>query len=77
LHTILQRDTPEGLVNRLELNVESGSNLTDLLETLDMEMDPESILLVVNGRTADPSRKLRDGDQVNLMPAISGGCFFW
>ena len=63
------------MVNRFELNVGSGTNLTDLLETLDVQMDPESILLVVNGRTADPSQELFEGDQVNLMPAISGGVY--
>jgi molybdopterin converting factor small subunit len=43
------------------------------LDSLEIELEPEHLLLVVNGRTAQLQRVLRDGDQVNLMPAISGG----
>jgi molybdopterin converting factor small subunit len=31
------------------------------------------MMLVVNGIMADENRVLSDGDQVNLMPAMSGG----
>jgi hypothetical protein len=47
--------------------------VVDLLERLDIELSPEALLLAVNGRVAEPERELVDGDQVNLMPAISGG----
>jgi len=77
LHTILQRKTPEGLVDRLEINLKPASNITDLLGKLEVDMDTDAMLLVVNGRIADPSQRLSEGDQVNLMPAISGGCLFW
>lgn len=73
MHTILQRNTPEGLIDHLQLNLESGSSISDLLEILEVDMDTDTILLVVNGRMASPSHKLREDDQVNLMPAISGG----
>jgi hypothetical protein len=36
-------------------------------------MNPESMLLVVNGRIAKIDQQLNEGDEVNLMPAISGG----
>lgn len=75
LHTILQRKTSEGLIDYLEIDLKPASKLSDLLDELEVDMDIDSMLLVVNGRMADPSQKLRDGDQVNLMPAISGGWF--
>jgi len=50
-----------------------GSTLDDLLTHLAFNLDLEQVLLVVNGRMADPTQVLADGDQVNLMPAISGG----
>ena len=73
LHTILQRQTPEGLVSRLEVELPSGSTLSDLLQYLAIDLEPEHLLLVINGRMADLNRGLHTGDQVNLMPAISGG----
>jgi molybdopterin converting factor small subunit len=73
LHTILQRQTPEGLQRRLELDLPPGTTLADLLVRLEIELDPEAMLLVVNGRIADLAYTLKDGDTVNLMPALSGG----
>lgn len=73
LHTILQRNTPEGSVGRLALSLPEDTTMARLLDLLEIELEPEHLLLVVNGRTAELQRVLRDGDQVNLMPAISGG----
>jgi molybdopterin converting factor small subunit len=73
LHTILQRQTPEGLVNQVEVSLPDPCNLVTLLDHLEIALEPEALLLVVNGRTAELDQVLRDGDQVNLMPAISGG----
>jgi sulfur carrier protein ThiS len=73
LHTILQRGSPERPINRLELELPPGSDLAGLLRELDIEMNPESLLLVVNGRVAEADRQLEEGDEVNLMPAIAGG----
>lgn len=73
LHTILQRQTPEGLVDRLDVNLPSGVTLAGLLQQLEIELAPEYLLLVINSRVADLDDIIRDGDEVNLMPAISGG----
>jgi sulfur carrier protein ThiS len=73
LHTILQRHTPEGIIRQLEVSLPPGSDLLDLLGELQIEFDPEQIMLVVNGVMADEHALLADGDRVNLMPAISGG----
>jgi sulfur carrier protein ThiS len=74
LHTILQKQTDHGLVDRLEVELPVGSRVADLLGKLEIEIHPDSLLLAVNGRVAEPERFLEDGDEVNLMPAISGGC---
>lgn len=73
LHTILQKETPEGTKRFLEVIMPPGSTLADLLKHLEIDLDPEAMLLVINGRTAELDRRLQDGDEVNLMPAISGG----
>jgi sulfur carrier protein ThiS len=73
LHTILQRQTPQGIVRQLEVTLPPGNNLQDLLDELNIELDPDHLMLVVNGVMADEHTVLTDGDRVNLMPAISGG----
>jgi sulfur carrier protein ThiS len=73
LHTILQRQTPEGLVSRVEISLPSDSSMADLIDLLEIDLHPDAILLAVNGRMAELTQTLQDGDQVNLMPAISGG----
>lgn len=73
LHTILQRQTPEGLVGRLAVSLPEDTTMAGLLDYLEIDLGPEHLLLVVNGRTVELQRVLQDGDQVNLMPAISGG----
>ena len=73
LHTILQRQTPEGPVGRVDVCLPEGSTVADLLEHLEVALEPDALLLVVNGRMAELEQTLHEGDQVNLMPAISGG----
>ena len=73
LHTILQRQTPEGMVSRIEVSLQPGSTLEDLIEKLEISLAPDGLLLALNGRLTEPAQVLHEGDQVNLMPAISGG----
>jgi molybdopterin converting factor small subunit len=73
LHTTLQRQTPKGALRRLEVTLPAGSTLADLLARLDVEFNHDSVLLVINGRQADASQGLADGDEVHLIPALSGG----
>jgi len=74
LHTTLQRRTPDGVVRRLEVTLPPASRLADVLERLAIPLDDESILLIINGRVAAPAQPLADGDEVHLIPALSGGC---
>jgi len=60
-------------VRRLEVNLPDGSRLDDLLRTLGITMPLDALLLAVNGRVAEVEQVLKAGDQVNIMPAISGG----
>ncbi len=75
LHTVLQRQTPAGLVRRLDLEIPANSTLEALLQQLAIDFPLESLLLVVNGRLVEAGHILQAGDRVNLMPAISGGVF--
>ena len=73
LHTILQKQTAEGVLRSLELSVPEGSKVEDVLACLDIKINPNDLLITVNGQVADESQVLFTGDRVDLIPAISGG----
>jgi sulfur carrier protein ThiS len=73
LHTILQIESIEGIHRHIEVTLSNGCTLADLLDNLDIYINPDFLLLVVNGRSADLDQTLFEGDRINLMPAISGG----
>jgi molybdopterin converting factor small subunit len=73
LHATLRRQTEQGLQDRLELELEPGATVTSVLEALGITEDDESVMLVVNRRMIVSDQPLADGDEVRLMPAISGG----
>ena len=54
LHTVLQRQTPEGLVRQLNLDIPLDSTVENLLNDLEIDFPLESLLLVVNGRLVEP-----------------------
>jgi sulfur carrier protein ThiS len=72
-HTTLQRQTPQGLLRQTTLELPSGSTMEDLLRLLELELDPEHLLLVVDGKVADEQHVLVEGEKVSLIPAMSGG----
>ena len=73
LHTVLQRKGPEGSISRLVVELPTESDLAALLRLLEIQMDPEELLLVVNTRTAALEQVLHNGDEVHLIPALAGG----
>lgn len=73
LHTVLRRKTPEGIVDRLEVELPEGATVQTLLEMAAIPLAGDALLLVVNGRIVKPEHRLAEGDQVRLVPAMSGG----
>ena len=73
LHTLLQRPSPNGLIRQLEVELPQGTTLQELLTREGIVLDTENYLFVVNSRNVDPDQVLKDGDDVDLIPAISGG----
>ena len=59
--------------DRLVLELEPGTTVAAVLERLDIPRDDEVVMLVVNRRLATLDQLLVEGDEVRLMPAISGG----
>jgi molybdopterin converting factor small subunit len=73
LHTLLQRPSQNGLIRRMEVELPPGATLQELLTRQGIIVDSENFLLVVHSRNVEPDQVLNDGDDVDLIPAISGG----
>lgn len=73
LGTILQKRTAGGNQRKLEVCLPVGACLEDLIRELELAIEPDHLLLAVNGRTAQLATMLAAGDRVHLMMPISGG----
>lgn len=73
LHTILRRKTPEGVIDRLDLELGPEATVETVLSRLDLKLQGRSVLFVLNGKLVDRTAGLNDGDELRLVPAISGG----
>jgi len=73
LHTTLRLQTPDGTLDKFTIDLPGGSSIQDVLEYLSIGINPDSLLLVLNGRNATVDQTLTEGDIVNLMTALSGG----
>lgn len=63
---------PEGSGNSSALEVEDGASIGDLLALVKVPEDSPRIIFV-NGRHAQLSQELADGDRVAVFPPIAGG----
>jgi molybdopterin converting factor small subunit len=61
------------LIRQLEVELPPGATLEYLMTREGIVIDSENYLLVVNSRNVEPDHVLKDGDDVDLIPAISGG----
>jgi molybdopterin synthase catalytic subunit len=58
-----------------ELELPPGARVADVWGPLDLGEEPEGLLYAVNKDYADAGRALADGDEVALIPPVSGGSF--
>lgn len=72
LHTTLRRETPQGVIDRLELELPEGAGVGALLEQLGIN-PRRGVLVVVNDQLVRGDAPLSDGDHVRLVPPVSGG----
>jgi sulfur carrier protein ThiS len=73
LHTILRRETPEGIVDRVELDLPEGATVAEAVGRLEIKTRPRTMLLVVNGKIVPDDHVLAEGDELRLVPGVSGG----
>ena len=58
-----------------ERELERVDRVADVWAALDLGDEPEGLLYAVNKEYADGDRPLADGDEVALIPPVSGGAF--
>jgi molybdopterin synthase catalytic subunit len=58
-----------------ERELEGIERVADVWPALDLGDEPAGLLYAVNREYAEPGRELRDGDEVALIPPVSGGAF--
>jgi molybdopterin synthase catalytic subunit len=58
-----------------ERELEGISRVADVWPALGLGDEPAGLLYAVNRAYAEPGRELRDGDEVALIPPVSGGAF--
>ena len=58
-----------------ELELPPGARVADVWAPLGLGEEPEGLLYAVNKDYATPTRALADGDEVALIPPVSGGAF--
>ena len=57
------------------LDLADGSRASDVWSALDLGEEPDGLLYAVNQEYAPAGRELADGDEVALIPPVSGGAF--
>ncbi len=73
LHANLRRQTAQGMVDRLAVELPEQATAADLLAALQLDARPEAVVLLVNRRYAELAQTLHPTDDIRLFPPISGG----
>ena len=61
--------------NEREVELDAGARVSDVWRPLGLGDEPEGLLYAVNKEYAPPDRRLSEGDEVALIPPVSGGEF--
>jgi len=75
LHTNLKDKIPHNSGNPFYLTLPIGADISEVISELQIQYNPEYIMIVLNGRLSDLDSLLNDGDRVDIIPAISGGLY--
>jgi len=73
LHSTLIRYSPDGKTRKLQVAIDPGSTLEDLMEKLGIDQSEHQLLFAVNGKVVEEFQRLEENDSVHLMMPISGG----
>lgn len=71
LYTVLKDYLPENL-DKGTLEIPADAKVSDVITLLNIPQDLPKIILI-NGIQKSPASDLREGDELNIFPPISGG----
>lgn len=63
---------PDSVGPSCNLEVPTGTRVAEVLNRLDVPT-AGGVVILVNGRTAEPGQVLQEGDTVAVFPAMAGG----
>ena len=63
---------PEFKKGPLDINLELGNKLIDLISKLEVD-EVETLIIMVNGKRAALDAELNDGDRIGIFPPVGGG----
>lgn len=73
LHTVLQQQAARENQGLIDLTLPEHATVGDAISVLHITLPPDALILVANHRVVDVQYELKEGDLVDLIPAISGG----
>ena len=73
LHATLRREEAAEKGKATVIDLPTNSTVRDLWNLLEIDLDPDHLLFVRNGKTSDLGHNLEDGDTLNIMTGLAGG----
>lgn len=73
LHTVLQKQTPQGRISSICHRMRHGNTIAAALQDVGLNINPDETLIVVERRNVGLDYQPKDGDVIHLIPAIAGG----
>jgi sulfur carrier protein ThiS len=73
LHTVLRNKLEASNKRTFEHKLPENSRVAELLHSLKIDLPEEALLIVINGKIASFETILKDGDKIDIIPAIAGG----
>lgn len=72
-HTTLRDEIKLGAEHSIQVEIIVGWTVKKLLQELSINIDPEFIIILINGRIENENSILKEGDKIDFVPAIAGG----
>jgi sulfur carrier protein ThiS len=72
-HTTLRDEIMLGAEHSIQVEIVVGWTVKKLLQELSINIDPEFIIILINGQIENENTILTEGDKLDFVPAIAGG----
>lgn len=73
LHTIAQKWNENERIDKINLEINEGCTILDVINQIEIPLKWEDLLVVIDQKTVGEDYQPQDGDVIHIIPAISGG----